>query len=356
MTPMRLLLFLLLAVGLPCQADPDAATLRRTLAEVWQQRDYARCIAVAEPLTRADPEDATAWHHLGYALHATGKLDAALAAHERCASLFDRAPEVARLGTYNAACVHALQGRPDQAFTWLRRAVERGFHRAEAIARDEDLVSLRADPRFAELLASIPDARLSVAVVVHHGVELLDFAGPAEVFSSARSPERGPLFHVFLVSPTQGPVQTNNGVVIAPQHTLADAPRCDLLVVPGGNTRVLLDDPAFLAWMRERVPGCKTVLSVCTGAIVLAELGLLDGHEATTHHRSRAGMAARYPKVKVVDRKVVDVGRIVTSAGVSSGIEGALHVVGRLCGNEVADQVAKYIEYSPPENAPAAGR
>lgn len=356
----RIVPLLLLALAAPGQAESEVPALRAALDEAFRQRDWRRCVGAAEALVCVEPDSATAWHRLGYALHALGDLDAALAAHERCANLTGAPAEIRRLGAYNAGCANALKGQPDQAIVWLRRAVELGFDRRDTLERDEDLDSLRTDPRFAELLAGVPDHRLCVAIVVHDGVDLLDFAGPAEVFSVARTAAGAPLFEVYLVAPEPGAVVTTSGVTIEPHHTLAAAPPCDLLVIPGGNTRVLLQDAAFLAWTRERIAACRTVLTVCSGAFVLAELGELDGREATTHHGARRGLATMHPGVKVVDRRVVDVGRIVTSAGVSAGIDGALYVVGRTCGKAVADAVADHLEYTPrhepPENATPPGR
>jgi transcriptional regulator GlxA family with amidase domain len=184
--------------------------------------------------------------------------------------------------------------------------------------------------------------RRNVAIVVHDGVELLDLAGPGEVFSAANG---GRAFRVFTVSETDKPIKSQRFLTVTPEFTIANCPKPDIIVIPGGATGVLLRSPAVMKWIRERAPETEVMFSVCTGAFVLADAGLLDGLEATTHHGSIAGLK-RYPKIKVLeDRRVVDNGKIVTAAGVSAGIDGALHLVARLCGKETADRTAKYMEY-----------
>lgn len=195
-----------------------------------------------------------------------------------------------------------------------------------------------------------------VAVVVHQNVEMLDFAGPVEVFAAARREDGKPAFRVKLVGPGKEAVRpTGLTAWITPDYAIADCPQPAVLVIPGGATNVLTRDRAFLDRVQELAPKCEVVLSVCTGAFVLADLGLLDGKQATTHHSALDALRKRYPKVEVVEnRKFVDTGLCVTAAGVSSGIEGALHVVGRMCSPETAAKVAKYMEYAWPTAQPAA--
>lgn len=184
--------------------------------------------------------------------------------------------------------------------------------------------------------------RRNVAIVVHEGVELLDFAGPGEVFSSAN---QGKAFRVFTVGSSASPVKSQRFLTITPEFTIANCPKPDIIVIPGGQTKVLLENPEFMNWIKARAPETEVVLSVCTGAFVLADAGLLDGLEATTHYGSIANLKRR-PNIKVrADKRFVDNGRIVTTAGVSAGIDGALHLVGRLCGPMTAERTAKYMEY-----------
>lgn len=184
--------------------------------------------------------------------------------------------------------------------------------------------------------------RRNVAIVVHDKVELLDFAGPGEVFSSAN---RGQAFRVFTVGPSASPVKSQRFLTVTPEFTIANCPKPDIIVIPGGDTGVLLRDSEFMNWIKARAPETEVMFSVCTGAFVLAEAGLLNGLEATTHYGSIASLK-KHSKIKVrPDKRVVDNGKIVTAAGVSAGIDGALHLVQRLCGPVTAERTAKYMEY-----------
>jgi transcriptional regulator GlxA family with amidase domain len=203
----------------------------------------------------------------------------------------------------------------------------------------------------------------NVAIVVHAGVELLDFAGPAQVFASANANGR-PAFRVYTVAPANEPVRTNQQVMVVPDYSIDDCPKPDIVVIPGGSTNVLLQDERAMAWIRRVVQESELTLTVCTGVFTLANQGLLDGMKATTHHSAIAGLRGSSPNIQVLENvRFVDNGRIVTSAGISAGIDGSLHVVSRLCGPESAKAAARYMEYdwSPPADAqpspaaPAAG-
>ena len=128
-----------------------------------------------------------------------------------------------------------------------------------------------------------------------------------------------------------------------PNHTLADAPRPDVIVM-GAQQRP--DHPEKIAWIRKNEGAAKLVMSVCTGAFLLARTGLLDGKEATTHHLYFDGFAEKFPKVKLVrGRRFVDNGKVISAGGLTSGIDGALHAVSRLVGATVAESTAVYMEY-----------
>lgn len=189
----------------------------------------------------------------------------------------------------------------------------------------------------------------NVAIVVHDQVELLDFAGPGEVFqlASQRSGHPDdPWFHVYTVAPSEGPVLAQRFVTVLPEFTIEDCPDPDIIVVPGGNTTVLRGDPAFMTWVADNAGQGDTVLTVCTGAFVAAELGLLDGGQATTHHNSIERLRRDFPEIEVVEStKVVDNGSVLTSGGISSGIEGSLHLLARLLGGLHATGIASHMEY-----------
>jgi transcriptional regulator GlxA family with amidase domain len=193
-----------------------------------------------------------------------------------------------------------------------------------------------------------------VGIFLFDGVEVLDFAGPFEVFSrtrlqpgtmSRRSDETAP-FEVFTVAATKEVVRATGGLSVLPQYDFASAPRVDLLVVPGGfGTRPLLEDVPTLDWIRRTAATARTVTSVCTGSLLLARAGLLAGRRATTHWGAYDLLAGLDPTVTVErDARVVTDG-IVSSAGVAAGIDMAFAVVETLCGRAVADETAKYIEY-----------
>lgn len=200
--------------------------------------------------------------------------------------------------------------------------------------------------------------RRNVGVLIFDGVDLLDFAGPFEVFYQTRlapgvkprrSRETAP-FEVFTVAPSSAPVRANGGVLVTPHHSFADVPRIDLLVVPGGlGTRTLIRDAELLDWIRDRAAAAERVASVCTGSLLLAKAGLLQGRRAATHWAAADLLESLGSGAIVVrDRRVVEDG-VVTSAGVSSGIDMAFHIVETLFGREVAEDTARYIEYRLPD-------
>jgi putative intracellular protease/amidase len=189
---------------------------------------------------------------------------------------------------------------------------------------------------------SRPFAQRKVAIVLYDGVEILDFAGPTEVFTAAGNGA----FKVFTVAPTHAPVLSQGVLKVQPDYSVDDAPTPDILVLPGGNSRAFIHSEAGMAWVKKVTAKNELSMSVCTGAFILAQLGLLDGRPATTHWGAIPRMKSAYPKVQVkTDVRFVDDGRIVTTAGVSAGIDGALHVVQRLLGDDVAWDTARYMQY-----------
>lgn len=191
----------------------------------------------------------------------------------------------------------------------------------------------------------IPVAGLrNVAIVLWTGVELLDFAGPAEVFSTSRSSEGA--FRVFTVARREDTITSQGFLRIVPQYTFENCPQPDVVVLPGGGVSRALEDERLLAWLEHVTPDSEIQMSVCTGAFVLARAGMLNGLEATTHHSALDTLRELAPMTTVrADVRYVDNGRIVTSGGIATGIDAALHVVGRLLGEDSAIATAKYLEY-----------
>jgi transcriptional regulator GlxA family with amidase domain len=200
------------------------------------------------------------------------------------------------------------------------------------------------------------DMRKTVGILIFDDVEVLDFAGPFEVFSrtrtvpgvdSRRTDDSAP-FDTFTVARTRDAVTAIGALKVIPHYSWADAPAIDILVVPGGfGTRALLNDQATLDWIRKTAAASSQVTSVCTGALLLAKVGLLNGRRATTHWAGLELLASLDPTIQIQrDTRVVSDG-VVTSAGVSAGLDMSFSVVENICGRAVAEETAHYIEYVP---------
>ena len=205
---------------------------------------------------------------------------------------------------------------------------------------------------------------LTVGILLYDGVELLDFAGPYEVFTVASRvrlrEESGaePPFEVFTVGAKPEVVVTHAGLRVLPDVTFGAHRPVDVLVVPGGVVDGALADPGVGDWVARTSSRARLTASVCTGAFLLARAGLLDGRPATTHWEDVDDLQARYPRVRAVrDCRWVDDGDVVTAAGISAGIDMALHLVVRFGGRELALRTAEYMQYEwegePPTSAEA---
>lgn len=188
----------------------------------------------------------------------------------------------------------------------------------------------------------------NVAILIFDEVEVLDFCGPFEVFgvTGLRAQGERP-FHVYTVAESARPVLARNGLSVNPAYTIADCPPPDLLLLPGGQgTRREIHNEALLNWIRDQAGRVELLLSVCTGALLLARAGLLDGLAATTHFGAVEELKALAPNTRLCpDERYVDNGKIVLSAGVSAGIDMSLYIVQRLLGAEQARETARYIQY-----------
>jgi transcriptional regulator GlxA family with amidase domain len=196
----------------------------------------------------------------------------------------------------------------------------------------------------------------NVGIFIFNDVEVLDFAGPFEVFSrtrlvpgadSRRSDESAP-FCVFTIARTEESITATGGLRVSPTYSWQTSPPVEILVVPGGfGTRSLLRDEATLAWIKDIAVRASLVTSVCTGALLLAQGGLLRDRRATTHWAALDLLSAIDPTIQVERTARVVSDTVVTSAGVSAGIDMSLAVVARFCGVGVARETAQYIEYLP---------
>ena len=194
-----------------------------------------------------------------------------------------------------------------------------------------------------------------VAVLIFDDVEVLDFAGPFEVFSVTGQRDGRDPFCVYTVAESS-PVVARNGLSVNPHYLLEDCPPPDILIVPGGGgyradgtpygTRKEIENQRLLDWIEQRAQGCEKLLSVCTGALLLAKIGVLAGKVATTHGGAIAQLSDLLsPEQVYPDARIADNGRIVLSGGISAGIDMSLYVVGQLLGVAVAEETARYMEY-----------
>ena len=197
---------------------------------------------------------------------------------------------------------------------------------------------------------SLRERPLRVSILLFPDVEVLDFAGPFEVFSVAARIHFAafghPPFDVATIARARGPLRARHGLMVVPAFAFADAPKLDLLIVPGGVMKEPLGDTATLKFVKEKATEAALTASVCTGAFVLAKLGLLDGMRATTHWEDIADLRSEHPHLDIVERVAfVDEGAIVTSAGISAGIDMSLHLVSRILGRDAARATARQMEY-----------
>ncbi|HEU4387181.1 MAG TPA: DJ-1/PfpI family protein [Blastocatellia bacterium] len=184
------------------------------------------------------------------------------------------------------------------------------------------------------------EARKTVAILIFDGVQIIDYTGPYEVFGQAG-------FNVYTVAAKPDTITTSMGMKVTPAYVFENAPTPNVLVIPGGGVTDAQEDPATINWIRERARDAEQVMSVCNGAFILAHTGLLDGLSATTFYNLIDGLAAVAPKTRIVsDQRYVDNGKIITTAGLSSGIDGSLYVVYKIRGKAAAQMVALNMEYN----------
>jgi transcriptional regulator GlxA family with amidase domain len=187
----------------------------------------------------------------------------------------------------------------------------------------------------------------TVGILIFPDVEILDFCGPFEVFSSAGSEAGEKLFNALTVAETDDLVTCRGGLLVQPNVTFTNAPKFDIILAPGGyGTDQQQENPVVLDWLRQQSTVAELTTSVCTGAFLLGAAGLLDGLRATSHWSTIERLRDFVPGATVLDdERVVDEGNVITSAGVSAGIDMALHVVRRLHGDAVATATARDMEY-----------
>jgi transcriptional regulator GlxA family with amidase domain len=192
---------------------------------------------------------------------------------------------------------------------------------------------------------------LNIGIYIYDGAEVLDFAGPFEVFSTAtrvsiRRPGLEPPFHVFTVGPSKAPVKARGGLVVEAGFGMDGHPSIDVLIIPGGVVDGELESPRTIVWIADQAHRARLTASVCTGAFLLGKAGLLSGKRATTHWEDLEDLRRLLPDTGVMANvQWVDEGSVVTSAGISAGLDMSLHLVERLAGKELADATARQMQY-----------
>ncbi len=199
--------------------------------------------------------------------------------------------------------------------------------------------------------------RKTAGIFIFPDIELLDFCGPYEVFSVVRLDEdkrrvEPSPFNTIVISENLEIVKTSGGIKVAADYTFDNHPPLDILVVPGGwGTRREIDNPAAIRWIKDQSAKVEYTTAVCTGAVLLGKAGLLAGKRATTHWKSLGWMKELFPGTVVEkDLHVIQDGNVITSAGISAGIDMALMVVKLYHGEAVARSTAKHMEYPYPED------
>ena len=183
-----------------------------------------------------------------------------------------------------------------------------------------------------------PSTQQTILFYLQDGVEILDFAGPMEVFSYAG-------YKIITVSKTKAPIKSQSILTFIPDFSIEDAPEADMLAFFGGNSEAVYQDLEVLEWIKKQTK-VSYFFSVCTGAFMLAGAGILDGMVATTFYQSLDKLEQEFPKIDVRrEVRFVDNGLVITTAGVSAGIDGALHFVAKHQGMEAAKNTAAYMEY-----------
>lgn len=194
---------------------------------------------------------------------------------------------------------------------------------------------------------------MNIGIYVYDDAEVLDFAGPYEVFTTAArvrarlEADAPKLFDVFLIAEKEGAVSARANFTVQPHYTIRNHPRLDALIVPGGVHTRELEQPQVIEWIANLSPQTQITASVCTGAFLLAKAGILQDKSCTTHWEDIPDLRAMFPALDVKeDVPWVDNGRIVTSAGISAGIEMALHLVAKLAGKDLALRTARQMQYT----------
>jgi CubicO group peptidase (beta-lactamase class C family)/putative intracellular protease/amidase/DNA-directed RNA polymerase subunit RPC12/RpoP len=319
----------------PPRFAPDRETLNRLAYWLRGEDKLADALKVAKRAVEENPDYWNAYDTLGEMYLQAGDRKLAEQNYEKSVTL----------NPGNRSGVRALEGLKE-----ARREAEAGGPARKKVyvctpcGLDCDKLTFDkpgACPHCGMPLVLKPEGKpVSVAILLFNGVEIIDYTGPWEVFGQAG-------FDVHAVAESLKPVKTTFGQRVLPDYTFENCPPADVVLIPGGGvTDELLANAKVVGWIRTAGQNAKHVMSVCTGAFLLGKAGLLDGQTATTFHNSIDGLTRFAPKTKVVyDQRFVDNGKVITTAGLTSGIDGALHVVSRILGQGEAQATALGLEY-----------
>lgn len=180
---------------------------------------------------------------------------------------------------------------------------------------------------------------INTGIFIFNDVQTMDFAAPLEVFDQAS-------YNVFTVAKNLEPVTTSSGQKLLPSYEFTNCPKIEILVIPGGRDFDQASDPDEIGWMKEISKTSKHILTVCCGSIEYAKAGLLGNQAATTHHGYLDDLKKYEPNAEIISgRKWVDSGKLITSGGLCSGIDAALHLVSKINGITEAERIAKWMEF-----------
>ncbi len=193
---------------------------------------------------------------------------------------------------------------------------------------------------------------LNVGILVFNGVGLLDFAGPYEVFTVTSKLNDKQFFNTFTISRDGKEIQTVDGLKIVPDYSFENHPSVDILIIPGGEgAKVEMNELQILQWIRRNYEQSQVTASVCSGALILGKIGLLDDLESITHHEDIDELQEIAPQTTINrQNRFVSYGKVMTSAGSSAGIDLALYIVKKFCGAEIGNKTIVYLEYGQWQN------
>ena len=187
--------------------------------------------------------------------------------------------------------------------------------------------------------------KMNVAVLIYDGVYVLDFTGPIEVFADTYLEGDTTAFNVFTIAEKPDKINAHSGLQVIPDFIIGDSPAIDILIIPGGNPKLLNNNDTLKNKLIDLIDKSKYTMSVCTGAFILSQTGKLDNLEATTWHGALNHLLKVNPTLNVVNKRWTDNGKILTTSGVSAGIDGSLYLVSKIYGKDVADKTARYMDY-----------